>query len=154
MPGQPVMTVQCCLISICLAIALTGCAMLGLGGVTPQQRAEYLEPMLSAAGFQMLPADTADKLEHLKKLPPLKLNYYLNKEGQPRYWFADPDYCHCLYLGSEEAYQKYQDLRLKAQVAQEEQEAAEQNYEAAQQMQMNMMNPFMGFGGPGIGFGF
>jgi hypothetical protein len=154
MPGQPVMTIQSCLICICFAIVLAGCAMLGLG-VTPQQRAEYLEPMLSAAGFHMLPADTAEKLAHLKKLPPLKLNYYLNKGGQLRYWFADPDYCHCLYLGTEEAYQKYQNLRLKAQVAKEEQEAAEQNYEAAQQNQMNMMDPFMGFGwGPGIGFGF
>jgi len=139
----------------CIPVTIAGCSLLGLGAPTPQQRAEYLEPMLSAAGFHMLPADTTEKLEHLKKLPPLKVNYYLNKKGQLRYWFADPDYCHCLYLGTESAYQKYQNLRLQARIAKEQHEAAEENQEAAQQMQMNMMDPFMGFGwGPGIGFGF
>ncbi len=139
-----------------LFLTLEGCTLLGLGSPTPQERAEYLEPMLSAAGFRMIPADTPQKKANLKTLQPLKLNYYTNKEGQLRYWFADPDYCHCLYLGTEAAYQKYQDLRLQAQMLKQQQEAAEANYEAQQQMQMNMMNPFMGgFGwGPGIGLAF
>jgi hypothetical protein len=141
-------------VSVLLMIALTGCAALGIGGPTPRQRAMDLEPMLSAAGFHMVPADTPEKIQHLKTLPALKVNYYVGKDGAMRYWFADPDYCHCLYLGDEAAYQKYENLRIQARIAKNEQEAAEENYEAQQQMQMNMMNPF-GFGfGPGIGFGF
>lgn len=142
--------------ALCMAIILTlcGCSMLGIGGPTPRQRAADLEPMLSAAGFHMVPADAPEKIQHLKTLPPLKVNYYVGKDGALRYWFADPDYCHCLYLGDEAAYQKYENLRVQARIAQNEQEAAEENYETQQQMQMNMMNPF-GFGfGPGIGFGF
>ena len=141
-------------VSALLMIALTGCAALGIGGPTPRQRAMDLEPMLSAAGFHMVPADTPEKTQHLKTLHALKVNYYVGKDGAMRYWFADPDYCHCLYLGDEAAYQKYENLRIQARIAQNEQEAAEENYEAQQQMQMNMMNPF-GFGfGPGVGFGF
>lgn len=137
-----------------LAIALGGCSLMGLGMPTPQQRARDLEPMLSAAGFHMIPAETPAKMNHLKSLPPLKVNYYTGSEGQTRYWFADPQFCRCLYLGDEAAYQRYENLRVQARIAENEQEAAEENYEAQQQMQMNMMSPF-GFGfGPGMGFGF
>jgi hypothetical protein len=142
----------------CLALGLlcTGCSLLGIGQPTPEQRAHYVEPMLAAAGFGMIPADTPQKMQHLNTLPALKLSYYVGHDGQLRYWFADPHYCRCLYLGDEKAYQRYQNLRIQAREAQQEQEAAEENYEASQEMQMNMMNPFMGgFGfGPGIGFGF
>jgi len=139
----------CCL-TFCVAIE--SCSSLGVGKQTPQERADYLEPMLSAAGFDMIPANTPDKMAHLKTLPPLKVSYYDNKEGELRYWFADPDYCHCLYLGSQTEYQKFQDLRLQERMVRSEQEAADENYETSQQMQMD---PFGGFGwGPGIGFSF
>ncbi len=134
-----------------LAAALTSCAALGLVQ-TPQQRAQKIEPILSAAGFRMLPANTAQKQQTLARLPPFKLHYYTDKNGQIRYWLADPDYCRCVYLGDEAAYQKYQDLHLKQQLAEQQQRAAQENYAASQQMQMDMMSPF-GFG-PGFGFGF
>ncbi len=139
-----------------LGAALAGCSLLGLGAQTPQERAQYLEPMLSAAGFHLVPAATPEQVRHLKKLSALKVSYYTGKNGELHYWFADPDYCHCLYQGSEKAYQKYQNLRVRARLAKQEQEAAEENYEASQDMQMNMMDPFYGgFGmGPGMGFGF
>ncbi|MBF6570895.1 MAG: hypothetical protein IVW54_18685 [Candidatus Binataceae bacterium] len=137
-----------------LAMALGGCSLMGLGAPTPQQRAQDLEPMLSAAGFHMILTDTPAKMAHLQTLPPLKLNDYPGSDGKPRYWFADPQFCKCLYVGDEAAYQKYENLRVQARMVQNEKEAAEENYEAQQQMQMNMMSPF-GFGfGPGIGFGF
>lgn len=148
----------------CLAssLALAGCAMFG---PTPAERAQYLEPMLSAAGFRQLPADTPDKVQRLAKLAPLRVSHYVGKDGKMRYWFADPDYCHCFYVGDEAAYDKYQDLRLQARNARDEKEAAEENYDAAQQMQdieqQQMMDPFVGLGpsfetgfGPGFGPGF
>jgi hypothetical protein len=141
-------------VSSLIGLALCGCAALGIGSPDPAQRAQYLEPMLSAAGFRIVPANDPDQAQHLKSLPPLKLNYYIGKNGRMRYWFADPDFCHCLYLGDEKNYQQYQNLRVQARIARQEQEAAEENYEASQDMQMNMMNPFFGGFGPGIGFGF
>jgi hypothetical protein len=134
-----------------LSLALSGCAAVGLT-MTPQQRAQKIEPMLSAAGFRMLAANTPEKEQHLANLPPFKLHYYTNTEGKMRYWFADPAYCHCVYLGNEAAYQKYQNLHLQQQLAEQQQRAAQENYAASQQMQMDMLNPF-GFGS-GFAFGF
>ncbi len=138
-------------LSVMLAVALAGCAALQ---PTPQERAQHLDPMLSAAGFQMIPASTPEKSAQLKQLPPLKVNYYVGKDGKPRYWMADPYDCNCIFLGDEQAYQKYQDLRLQARLAREQEQAAEEQAEAAQEMQMEMMNPFYGPFGPGFGVAF
>lgn len=102
----------------------------------------------------MIPADTPTKIQKLKSLQPLNVNYYLDKNDEPHYWLADPYECHCLYVGGQKAYQNYQNIRLRNRTAREEEEAAQENLEASQSMEMNMMTPFgMGFG-PGIGFGF
>ncbi len=136
-----------------LAAMCAGCSMLN-SQPTPQQRAHYLDPILSAAGFKMIPANTPDKLQKLKGLQALNVNYYLGKNGEPHYWFADPYQCHCLYVGDQKAYQNYQNIRLKNRIAREQEEAAQENLEASQDMQMNMMTPFgLGFG-PAVGFGF
>lgn len=94
----------------------------------------------SIAGFNMVPAESPPKVAILKSLPPLKLKYYISKQGHPVYWFADPYQCNCLYQGDEEAYQRYQNLRLQQRMVEQEQQAAELNQDAA--MQMNMFNPF------------
>ncbi len=137
-----------------LSLLLGSCSLVGMGSATPAERAQYLEPMLSAAGFHMVAADSSEKMQHLKKLPALKVNYYVGNNGELHYWFADPDYCHCLYQGNEQAYQQYEKLRIQARMAKRQQEAAEENYEASQDMQMNMMDPFFGGFGPGLGFAF
>jgi hypothetical protein len=105
---------------------------------TPQQRAERIEPMLAAAGFHMLPADTPERVAETQRLTPLKVRYFIDN-GKPRYWFNDPVNCHCVYVGSEKNYQQYEQIRLSQQAAQQEAEAARMNEEAAQQEQMNMM---------------
>ncbi len=91
--------------------------------------------MLSAAGFNMLPADNDQKIRAIQSLPPLKMRYYA-KDGQLTYWFADPDYCHCVYTGNEAAYQRYQNLKIQSQMAQQAEIAAEANEEAAEEMAM------------------
>jgi hypothetical protein len=117
---------------------------------SPQQRAQELDPMLAAAGFRQYSADTPGKLQALNNLPALSLRHYVGKNGAMRYWVADPYQCQCLYLGDQEAYQRYEPYRLQNKMVREEQEAAEENMEASQDM---MMSPY-GFFGPGIGFGF
>jgi hypothetical protein len=114
-----------------------------IGAPTPQQRAEKLETMLAAAGFKMLAADTPQKQNQLQSLPPLKLSYYVDqKSGKILYWMADPEFCHCLYHGSEQAYQNYQRLKLSERFAQQQQEVAEDSLAAAQMEQMDMAYPF------------
>jgi hypothetical protein len=141
------MKVAIALLAFFLAIGPAGCAAFQ---PTPQQRAQHKGSMLSAAGFRMIPASTPEKANQLKSLPPLKLNYYTGKDGKLRYWMADPYDCNCIYLGDEEAYQKYQQFKLQAKLAKEQQETAEEQSEAAQEMQMQMMDPFYGGFGPGF----
>jgi len=116
---------------------------------SPQQRAQQMDPMLSAAGFNQYPADTQAKMDALKNLPPLSVRHYTGKQGALRYWVADPYGCQCLYIGDQQAYQHYEALRVQNQMVREEQEAAQENMEASQDM---MMSPF-GFG-PEFGFGY
>lgn len=131
----------CRLAAALVTIALAGCAAMQ---PTPEQRAGRIEPMLSAAGFKMLPADNQQKLGHLQSLPQFQVKYFGDNDGANRYWMADAQVCHCLYLGDENAFQQYQKLRFEQRLADEQQEAAEEQMGAAQ---MEMMNPFA-FGGP------
>jgi hypothetical protein len=121
---------------------------------TPQQRAQYLGPLLAAAGFSTLPVDTPAKTQILKSLPPLKVNYYFGKGGEPHYWLADPYQCRCLYLGDQAAYQHYENIRLQNRVLRQQQQTAEENLEASQNMEMDTMSPFGPGFGSGVMFGF
>ena len=144
-------------LGLAITIALGGCAALTQSQKpTPQQRAARIEPMLSAAGFAMLPADTPERTNQLSTLPPLTVSYYVGRKGKMHYWMADPEFCKCLYLGNEEAYQKYEKIRLQAKWEHKENEAARENLEASQEEQMDlqteMFNPYGGMGWVGPGF--
>ncbi len=67
------------------------------------------------------------------------MTYYVGKDGKPRYWFADPYQCNCVYQGNEKDYQRYQNLRIQQKLVKEEEQTAELNQDAA--MQMNMYDP-------------
>ena len=54
-------------------LVLAGCAE------TPRQHAHRFEPMLSAAGFRMAPADTPQRQQELASHMPLKMRYYLRE---------------------------------------------------------------------------
>ncbi len=133
--------------------ALFGCASLQPQPPTPQQQAEQIEPMLSAAGFRMLPADTPERQKQLDSLLPLQVQYYIGKTGNLHYWMADPDYCKCMYIGTEEAYLKYEKLKLDEQFQEKEGEISQRELEAQQMedmdMQEDMFNPYgLGLVGP------
>jgi hypothetical protein len=69
-------------------------------------------------------------------MTPLKVRFY-PYNGKMHYWFADPVYCDCLFVGNEQAYQQYEQIRLQQQDVREQQQTAELNEDAAQQEQMN-----------------
>ncbi len=145
------------LFTAAFASALSGCGSidnsLNPPPPTPEQQAEQLEPMLSAAGFTMLPADTAERQTKLSSLLPLQVQYYIGKTGKLHYWMADPYYCKCMYIGSEQAYQQYEKLKLNQQFVEQEGEISRENLEARQMeemdMQEEMFTPYgMGLAGP------
>ena len=120
-------------------LLLAGCSLFRL---SPQQRAAQVEPLLAAAGFRMLPADTPEKVAHLQKLTPLKLTPRKH-QGQLQYAYADPYACHCLYVGDEAAYRQYQRLALEKKVADEERQAAMMDQAAAAEMDaVDFWGPF------------
>ena len=99
------------------ALALVGCATLH------RSEAQNTEQVLAAAGFRAKPADTPAKLENLNKMPPRKLVSHV-EDGHFVYSYADPDNCHCLYVGGEEEYSAFQKLSVERQIADERYMAA------------------------------
>lgn len=104
------------------AIAATG--LLLAGCMTEQEIVQGRENMLAAAGFSFRPANTPARQAELKTLPPHKF-VYQERNGKLVYIYADPTICDCLYIGSEEAYQRYHRLALQKQIADEQLQAAQ-----------------------------
>jgi hypothetical protein len=116
-----------------LVPVLGGCAALRKSDVDSQ------EQLLSAAGFQMKLADSPQKIAHLQTLTSQKLVPH-TRDGKLYYVYADPEFCKCLYVGDEAAYQKYQQLAIQQKLAQEQMNAAAMNENAA--MNWGLWGPF------------
>jgi hypothetical protein len=113
--------------------ALLAAALLVAAGCASDKVPET-EQMLVAAGFQMEPADTPERQAELASLPPHRLlAQSLQVGGAPAvgYVYADPDHCHCLFVGDAKAYQSFQQLALQKQIADEYLQAATLNHDAA-----------------------
>ena len=136
-----------------LSTALPGCGSLNPPPPTPIEQAQKIEPTLSAAGFTMLPADTPEREQKLSTLLPLQVQYYVGKTGKLHYWMADPYYCKCMYVGTEQAYQQYEKMKINEQLVAKEGEISRQNLEERQMEEMDfqeeMFNPYgMSLAGP------
>ena len=66
-------------------------------------------------------ADTPQKVAHLETLTSQKLVPH-TRDGKLYYVYADPEFCKCLFVGNEPAYQKYQQLAIQQKLAQEQAE--------------------------------
>jgi hypothetical protein len=145
-----------CMIAGCSGVGSDLSSLENAGKPTPEQKAAQIEPMLAAAGFVMLPADTPKRQREIANLPPLEVSYYVGRTGKLHYWMADPNYCKCLYLGSETAYQRYEQMALQQKWQQQENATARNDLEAAQQEEMDaqieQFNPYGGLGWVGPGF--
>jgi hypothetical protein len=94
-----------------LGITLAGCAAM------EKSEAVNTEQLLAAAGFKMKLADTPEKIAHLKTLTQLKVVPH-DRNGKMYYVYADAADCQCLYAGNQEAYQRYENLAVKQNIAQ------------------------------------
>jgi len=89
-----------------LRISMIGLAV-GLGGCALS--VDNTEGLLSQAGFKKVPADTPQRAEHLQTIRAHRL-IRRQADGKSHYVYADPDYCKCLYVGTETAYATYKTL--------------------------------------------
>lgn len=106
------------LVLVAMAVLLLGsCATLRKDSVTDTEQS------LAAAGFHQRAADTSERLAHLQSLPPQKL-FSKTRDGELYYLYADQEFCNCLYVGDEAAYDRYQNLSIEKQIVGEEEAAA------------------------------
>lgn len=96
------------------------------------------ERLLSAAGFQLRLADTPEKTAQLDAFRPRTLTPQ-ERDGKLYYVYADRA-CGCLYVGTEKAYQRYQQLAAQMKIAEENLEAAQMNRET--QMDWDAWGPW------------
>ena len=68
------------------------------------------ESMLENAGFKTIAANTPERIQVLKTLPPKKVTP-VDRNGEIFYVYADPDGCRCLRVGRQEQYEMYQRLQ-------------------------------------------
>jgi hypothetical protein len=104
-----------------IAILVAGCAAI------EKQDTESTERLLSAAGFNIKPADTPEKLASLQAMKQHKVVRRELSNSQLRFFYADAAVCRCLYVGDEQAYQQYQKLAVQQENALMDQQAALDN---------------------------
>jgi hypothetical protein len=85
------------------ALACTGCASNELGKV------DSAEHMLSDAGFRAVKADTPERVDALRRLPPGTVSEVMRNE-RTFYVFPDPELCHCLWVGTGDEYDEWRKL--------------------------------------------
>ena len=89
-----------------LSLVVAACATLQESGVTD------VEGLLERAGFGKMPADTPQKLAHLKSLPQHRLIHH-ERDGKKYVLYADATYCVCVYVGNETQLQHYRNLEIQ-----------------------------------------
>src|ERR1700736_7041459 len=90
----------CLLAAVGLMLGISACA------TSPAQVAQKGD-MLKAAGFQVRVADSPHRVAQMKRLPPNKFVSRI-RNGQKVYLFSDPAACNCVYLGTQQNWDVYQ----------------------------------------------
>ena len=137
--------------NLSISLRLLGpAALLVLAGCATTNNRER-ENALAAAGFIDRPANTPERQAMLAKLPPHRFLRRV-RDDRVNYVYADPTGCNCLYVGTQQAYGRYQRQ-------QQRQNIADQNAFAAQEYSDSAWNwgAWGGFGprwgwGPGFGW--
>jgi hypothetical protein len=103
--------------TLAATIALAGCA---------QQIVQQKEDTLVAAGFHVQTADTPQRIASIQALPPHRF-VHESLNGHEVWVYSDPTVCRCLYVGGPDAYQRYQQLQIQQNIANQQVEAAQLN---------------------------
>lgn len=105
-----------------VALSLVG-AVAPANAQTRPVKPDRTERLLSAAGFEAIPANTPERAAELASLKPNRIVAQPNGGGFT-YVYADPDGCNCLYMGDAADYSTYQKLALNQRIAQQNADAA------------------------------
>lgn len=105
-------------LAVTALLALSGCAMIERSDAMDNER------MLAAAGFHMKFATTPAQITQTEALPQRTLTPTPGPEGKNRFVYADAKFCKCVYVGTEQEYDRYQKLAIKQQIAENEEAAA------------------------------
>jgi hypothetical protein len=111
-------------IILTVALALPACAAL--------QRDEIgdKENNLAAAGFTVRPASNDARMTMLRTLPANRISQRIEGD-RVSYLYPDPVVCHCLYVGGQAAYGRYQQMAIQQRIARDQIEAAQLNSDFA-----------------------
>jgi hypothetical protein len=109
-----------------ITYALVAVALLAMTGCAAIQNSEAIsaERSLAAAGFQMKMSTTPAQIAKTAALPQRSLTPTRGPDGQNFFVYADAQHCKCVYVGTEAAYDRYQKLELRQQIAQNEEDAS------------------------------
>jgi hypothetical protein len=118
--------------AIAAAILLAGCASMGSSNT---------ESLLSAAGFIVRTPQTPKQQQIYAALPPYQV-HRATVNGKVFYVYKD-EKAGVAYVGREQEYQRYQQLAIQQQIAQNQITAAEMEQQAA-------LNWYTGFGFRGV----
>lgn len=109
-----------------LPLALAAALLAGCAAIEKAERGST-EQMLAAAGFNVLPANTAERQASLAELKPYVISRQF-RGGQVYYVYPDPQGGFA-YIGNQTAYSRYQNLMIQQQIS-------DQNMMAAQMASM------------------
>lgn len=115
-----------------IALVVVGVvALLASAGCAAIQNSEAIstERQLAASGFQMRLADTSALVQEASSLPQMKLAT-IDHNGQTHWVYADATNCKCIYVGTEQAYDRLQKLKIKTNLAEQQIGAEEMNMDA------------------------
>ncbi|BEQ14977.1 hypothetical protein [Desulfoferula mesophila] len=87
-----------------LALGVLACA----GPDSPQAMQEN-DKLLISAGFDAIPANTPERMQHLKSMPQHRILHVV-RDGNDYYLWADAQYDQCLWVGNWEDYQRFKKL--------------------------------------------
>jgi len=116
-------------------VFLMGCA--GTGKLSPFQ----MDEMLVRAGFQLHAADTAKKLDFLKSLPQNELVHKTYNE-KVSYFYVDGSSCKCMYVGDEQAYQRFRQSVKEEQMDEKVETTSHQAQDKMRDIDIDPNNPF------------
>jgi hypothetical protein len=110
---------------VLLCWTVSGCAG-GGGSLSSQLPPQTAGQLLSAAGFKQVYPSTPALKAKLQNLPQHQI-FLISRGTKVYYVYADASGCGCLYRGTAQAYQNFQNLAVQAELAAEQYQAAIMN---------------------------
>lgn len=120
---------------VMLIFVFLGC--IGTGKMSPFQ----MDEMLVRAGFQLHAADTPKKLDFLRSLPQNELVHNTFNE-KVSYFYVDGSFCQCMYVGDEQAYQRFRQSVKEEQMDEKIETTSNQPRDKMGNIDIDPNNPF------------